>query len=53
MSSIWYYLTSEDMKSWAKNIEDEKLFYQLQSQCLNRIPMLKDSYSKLKKQYNG
>ena len=50
MNSIWYYLTAEDMQSWAKKIKDKELFYQLQSQCLNRIPMLKDSYSKLKKQ---
>jgi hypothetical protein len=48
---MWYYLTSEDMKSWAKNITNKKLFYQLQSQCLKRIPMLKESYERLKKQY--
>ena len=53
MNSIWYYLTAEDMKSWAKNITDEKLFYQLQSQALHRRPMLKTSYIKLMKQYNG
>ena len=48
---MWYYLTSEDMKSWAKNITNEKLSHQLQNQCLKRIPMLKVSYDKLKKQY--
>jgi len=48
---MWYYLKSEDMKTWAKNIKDKKLFYQLQSQCLHRIPMLKQSYLKLKKKY--
>jgi hypothetical protein len=51
MNSIWYYLTSEDMKTWAKNITDKKLFYQLQNQCLKRIPMLKQSYERIKKQY--
>ena len=49
--SIWYYLKAEDMKTWAKNIKDKKLFYQLQSQCLHRRPILKDAYEKLKKQY--
>ena len=52
MNSIWYYLTAEDMKSWAKNITDEKLFYQLQQQALHRRPMLKIAYDKLKKQYD-
>ena len=51
MSSIWYYLKSEDMKTWAKNITNEKLFYQLQSQALQHRPMLKTSYLKLKKKY--
>lgn len=51
MNSTWKYLTAEDMKTWAKNITDKKLFYQLQSQCLHRRPMLKISYDKLKKQY--
>jgi len=48
---MWYYLTGEDMKTWAKNITDEKLFYSLQNQSLKRIPMLKESYLKLKKRY--
>ena len=48
---MWYYLTSEDMKTWAKNITNKKLFYQLQSQALHRRPMLKVSYLKLKKIY--
>ncbi len=48
---MWYYLKSEDMKTWAKNIKDKKLFYSLQNQCLKRIPMLKESYERLKKQY--
>jgi len=48
---MWYYLDKEDMTSWVKNITDEKLFYKLQSQCLKRIPMLRTSYNKLKKQY--
>lgn len=48
---MWYYLTKEDMNTWAKNITNKKLFYQLQSQALNRTPMLKDSYIKLKKKY--
>ncbi len=48
---MWYYLTSEDMKTWAKNIKDKKLFYQLQSQALHRRPILKDAYLKLKKRY--
>lgn len=48
---MWYYLTSEDMKTWAKNITDKKLFYQLQSQALHRRPLLKESYLKLKKRY--
>ena len=48
---MWYYLKAEDMKSWAKNITNKKLFYQLQNQCLKRIPMLKDSDLKLKKRY--
>ena len=52
MNSIWYYLTAEDMKSWAKNITDEKLFYQLQQQALHRRPMLKVAYLKLKKKYD-
>ena len=51
MSSMWYYLTSEDMTTWAKNIRNKKLFYQLQSQALQRRPMLKDSYLKLKNKY--
>ena len=49
---MWYYLKSEDMNSWAKNITDKKLYYQLQSQCLHRRPMLKDAYLRLKKQYD-
>ena len=48
---MWYYLTAEDMKSWAKKIKDKELFYQLQSQALHRRPMLKQSYLKLKKKY--
>ena len=48
---MWHYLKSEDMKTWAKNIKDKKLFYQLQNQCLKRIPMLKQSYERLKKQH--
>lgn len=51
MDNIWYYLTAKDMKTWAKNIKDKKLFYQLQFQCLNRVPTLKVSYEKLKKKY--
>ena len=51
MSSIWYYLKAEDMKTWAKNIKNKKLYYQLQNQCLKRIPMLKTAYERLKKQY--
>lgn len=49
---MWYYLKEEDMKTWVKNIQDKKLYYQLQSQCLHRIPMLKVSYEKLKKNYD-
>jgi hypothetical protein len=49
--SIWYYLKAEDIKGWVKNIKNKKLYYQLQSQCLHRIPMLKTSYERLKKQY--
>lgn len=47
----WKYLEKEDMNTWAKNIEDKKLFYQLQSQCLQRRPMLKSAYESLKKKY--
>ena len=39
------------MKTWAKNIKNKKLYYQLQNQCLKRIPMLKESYERLKKQH--
>ena len=49
---MWYYLKSEDMKSWAKNITNKKLFYQLQQQALHRRPMLKVAYLKLKKKYD-
>jgi len=48
---MWYYLNKEDITGWCKNITDEKLFYQLQSQSIHRIPMLKESYIKLKKKY--
>jgi len=51
MNRTWYYLTSDDMNTWAKNINDEKLFYQLLSQSLHRRPVLKTSYLKLKKKY--
>lgn len=47
----WKYLEKEDMQTWAKNIQDKKLFYQLQSQCLQRRPMLKTSYESLKSKY--
>ena len=50
---MWYYLTAEDMKTWAKNITDKKLYYKLKSQALHRRPMLRVSYEKLKKQYDG
>jgi len=48
---MWYYLTAEDMNTWVKTIADKKLYYQLQSQCLHRRPMLKRSYEQLKKKY--
>ena len=48
---MWYYLTAEDMTSWALNIKDKKLYYQLQSQALQRRPMLKTAYEQLKKKY--
>lgn len=48
---MWYYLTAEDMSSWAKNIKDKKLYYKLQSQALSRRPMLKQSYLKLRQEY--
>ena len=49
---MWYYLTAEDYQTIIKPIRNKQLKYKLLSQYRGRIPMLKSSYLKLKKQYD-
>lgn len=47
---MWHYLTTEDMKEF-KKILPNKLYWKLSAQALARIPMLKESYNRLKRKY--
>ena len=49
---MWHYLDNEDMTTWVKNT-DKKLYWKLSSQCRARIPLLKESYIKLKNKYEN
>lgn len=49
---MWYYLTTEDMQ-WFKEHLPKNLYWKLQAQCRARIPMLKVSYKRLKRQYGN
>lgn len=51
MNSIWYWLTPEDYQTIIKNIEDTTFRNKLYNQYISKIPMLKTSYERLKKQY--
>ena len=48
---MWYYLNQNDYQNIIKPMKNNKLKYQLLSQYKGRIPMLKESYIKLQKQY--
>ena len=48
---MWHYLTPEDYQTIIKPIKDIGFRNKLYSMYVGRIPMLKQSYEKLKKQY--
>lgn len=50
MKNTWYYLDKSDIEFFKNKVSNE-LYYKLLHQSLNRIPMLKESYESLKKQY--
>lgn len=50
----WHYLSKEDYEEIIKPLPlRSKLKYRLLSMYMNRIPMLNESYNKLKKQYGN
>ena len=50
--NMWYYLTPDDYQNIIKNIKDIGFRNKLYNQYISRIPMLKASYLRLKKQYD-
>lgn len=54
MNKTWHYLSKEDYEEIIKPLPlRSKLKYRLLSMYMNRIPMLNESYNKLKKQYGN
>ena len=47
---MWHYLDNQDMTTWVKKAP-KSLYWKLHSQAIARIPLLKESYIKLKKKY--
>ena len=50
--SIWHYITTEDMQLLKDKVTKE-MYWKLSHQCRARIPMLKVSYKRLKRQYGN
>lgn len=48
---MWYYFTPDDYQTIIKNVKDTVFRNKLYNQYVNKIPMLKQSYERLKKQY--
>jgi len=50
ITNMWHYISTEDMQ-WFKEHLPKPLYWKLSHQCRKRVPMLKVSYNKLKKQH--
>ena len=48
---MWYYITPADLEFFKNKVKDD-FYFKLSAQCRARIPMLKDAFNKLKKQYD-